>query len=210
MEAFVSLLQEQWQQQSMLEVVAVIFSLLYPLLAARQNILCWPCALISTGLYVHLFWEVSLPFQSLLNGYYLLMAVYGWIKWRKGADEDALSVTQWPIWYHVIAIPVLLITSFAISHLVSFSWLSSDLYLDALVTVFSVYTTYLMANKILENWLFWIVINSFAAYLYFNNSLMLTGVMFIWYVGMAIYGYKVWLNDYRDSESALVEQKLST
>ncbi len=210
MEAFVSLLQEQWQQQPLLEVVAVIFSLLYPLLAARQNTLCWPCALISTALYVYLFWEVSLPFQSILNGYYLLMAVYGWVKWRNGADEDILPVTQWPIWYHVIAIPVLVVFSFALSHLVSFSWLSSDLYLDALVTVFSVYTTYLMVNKILENWLFWIVINSFAAYLYFNNSLMLTGVMFIWYVGMAIYGYKFWLNDYKDSESALVEQKLST
>lgn len=197
MEVFFSSLQEQIQQQSVLEVVAVLFSLLYPLLAARQNILCWPCALISTALYVHLFWEVSLPFQSILNGYYLLMAVYGWIKWRKNADEKALPVTQWPIIYHVVAIPVLLILSFAISHLVSFSWLSSDLYLDALVTVFSVYTTYLMANKILENWLFWIVINSFAAYLYFNNNLALTGLMFIWYVVMAVYGYKVWRDDFK-------------
>ncbi|GAC14058.1 nicotinamide riboside transporter PnuC [Aliiglaciecola lipolytica] len=194
---------EQALQSSWLEVVAVLFSLLYPWLAARQNILCWPAALVSTGLYTVIFWEVSLPFNSFLNFYYLMMAVYGWIKWHKGSDDKELEVTVVPLIFHVFAISALIISGIALPHLVTLSWQGSDLYLDALVTVFSVYTTYLMANKVLENWLFWIVINSFAAYLYFSNGLFLTGVMFLWYFGLAIYGYLKWYKDYTNSQSKI-------
>ncbi|MEP4891119.1 MAG: nicotinamide riboside transporter PnuC [Aliiglaciecola sp.] len=187
---------EQFQQQSMLEVVAVIFSLLYPWLAARQNILCWPAALISTTLYVYIFWEVSLPFNSVLNLYYLMMAIYGWLKWQKNAQDKALEVSVVPLFVHLWIVSLLVMVGVALPHLVTLSWQGADLYLDALVTVFSVYATYLMANKVLENWLFWIVINSFAAYLYFINGLLLTGIMFIWYFGLAIYGYLKWRKDY--------------
>ena len=66
------------------------------------------------------------------------------------------------------------------------------LYLDAFITVFSVFTTVLVAHKVLENWLYWMVINSFAAYLYFAKDMHLTGILFIGYLGFAIYGYMSW------------------
>ncbi|GAA6185721.1 nicotinamide riboside transporter PnuC [Aliiglaciecola sp. 2_MG-2023] len=197
MEDLYVVLVEQVRQQSVLEVVAVTFSLLYPWLAARQNILCWPAALISTTLYVYIFWEVSLPFNSLLNMYYLVMAIYGWLRWQKTTQNDVLKVSVVPLVVHLWMVSLLVVMGLALPHLVTLSWQGSDLYLDAFVTVFSVYATYLMANKVLENWLFWIVINTFAAYLYFINGLLLTGVMFIWYFGLAIYGYIKWKKAYK-------------
>ncbi|GAB2709725.1 nicotinamide riboside transporter PnuC [Aliiglaciecola aliphaticivorans] len=196
MEDLYAVLLEQIKHQSVLEVAAVSFSLLYPWLAARQNILCWPAALISTSLYIYIFWEVSLPFNSVLNLYYLIMAIYGWLKWQKKAEEKTLEVTVVPLFIHLWMVSLLVVLGLALPHLVTLSWQGGDLYLDAFVTVFSVYATYLMANKILENWLFWIVINSFAAYLYFINGLLLTGIMFIWYFGLALYGYFKWRKDY--------------
>ncbi|TRY29441.1 nicotinamide riboside transporter PnuC [Aliiglaciecola sp. M165] len=195
-EIFSSLL-AQWQQQSLLEIAAVLFSMLYPWLAARQNILCWPAALLSTSLYAYVFWESNLPFNSVLNVYYLVMAVYGWVRWSKDDSGKTLAVSTLPLIYHIVAVPVLLISGFTLSHLVTFSWAGTDLYLDAMVTVFSVYATFLMANKVLENWLFWIVINGFACYLYFTNGLFLTGVLFIGYFIFAFYGYCHWKRDYK-------------
>lgn len=205
MENIVNMFMEQWQQQSLLEIAAVVFSMLYPWLAARQNILCWPAALLSTSLYAYVFWESNLPFNSALNVYYLAMAVYGWVRWTKDASGHELHVSTSPLLYHIIAVPTLLICGFALSHLVTFSWEGTDLYLDAMVTVFSVYATYLMVNKILENWLFWIVINGFACYLYFSNGLLLTGILFIGYFFFALYGYCEWKRDY-DAHGAPEQQ----
>jgi nicotinamide mononucleotide transporter len=68
-------LSEQLAALSWLELIAVVLALAYVWLAARQNIWCWPCAFVSTGIYIWLFWQVSLPFHTLLNVYYLMMAV---------------------------------------------------------------------------------------------------------------------------------------
>jgi nicotinamide mononucleotide transporter len=176
---------------SWLEAIAVLLALAYIWLAARQNIWCWPCAFISTGIYIWLFWQVSLPFHTLLNTYYLIMAVYGWIKWQK-IDQTSLKVIVWPPTKHLIWIVGLLFISFIMGTLGS-SLLDADfIYLDAFVTVFSIFTTILVAHKVLQNWLYWIVINCFASYLYFSKDLVLTGCLFIVYVVFAFYGYQRW------------------
>ena len=190
MEAQLSALSVQLAAQSWAELVAVILALAYVYLAARQNIWCWPCALISTGIYTWLFWEVSLPFHSGLNAYYLLMAVYGWLQWRKSDHEQGVS--SWPLVRHLTWIAILSLFSVVLSRFASMVLDAEYLYLDAFITVFSVFTTVLVANKILENWLYWMVINSFASYLYFAKDMHLTGLLFVCYLGFAIYGYVSW------------------
>ena len=65
-------------------------------------------------------------------------------------------------------------------------------YIDALTTGFAVMTTYLVAQKVLENWLYWVVIDFVSIYLYFQKGLMLTSGLFILYVFMALSGYFMW------------------
>tara|TARA_B110000902_G_scaffold117401_1_gene137695 strand:+ start:1406 stop:2011 length:606 start_codon:yes stop_codon:yes gene_type:complete len=174
-----------------LEGLAVALALAYVWLAARQNIWCWPCALVSTGIYTWLFWSVSLPFHTGLNFYYLIMAVYGLLKWR-GNHADTVFVKSWPIYRHVICITGMIIGALLLSHFASTVLDANYIHLDAFITVFSVFTTVLMAHKVRENWLYWIIINLFAAYLYFANDLALTGVLFLCYTGFAVYGFIQW------------------
>ena len=191
MSEFLSSLTEQWAAQSMLEWVAVITAIGYVWLAARQSIWCWPCALVSTGIYTWLFWEVSLPFHTFLNAYYLLMAVYGWKKW-KGTDDNELDVVSWPLVKHTKWISLVFVLAWGVSALAATQLDPTYLYLDAFITVFSLFTTVLVAHKVLENWLYWIVINLFASYLYFAKGLLPTGCLFLLYTGFAIYGYVSW------------------
>ena len=184
----------QVYQQSVAEVIAVILAVAYVWLAAKQSIWCWPCALISTAIYIWIFWEVSLPFNSLLNSYYLVMAVYGWIKWRQIEQSSKMEIVSKSVTFHIVAIVLLFAAGTLIAKIVSFSFQGIYLYLDAIITVFSVFTTLLVAHKVLENWIYWIFINSFAAYLYLANNLILTGILFIAYVGFAFYGYFSWRN----------------
>jgi nicotinamide mononucleotide transporter len=191
MDTLLSTLANQFAAQSWAELIAVILALAYVWLAARQKIWCWPAALISTGIYTWLFWEVSLPFHTGLNAYYLLMAIYGWQQWRKQQGEE-VGVQSWPIRRHMICITCLTLLSLVLSQFASMVLDADYLYLDAFITVFSVFTTVLVAHKVLENWLYWMVINSFAAYLYFAKDMHLTGILFIGYLGFAIYGYMSW------------------
>lgn len=184
----------QLAAQSALEWLAVLLALGYVWLAARQSIWCWPCALVSTGIYSWLFWRVSLPFHTVLNGYYLLMAVYGWVCWRRQGD-DRLPVRQLALRSHLLLIPALLLVAVGLATLAR-QWFSSDyVYLDAIITVFSLFTTVLVARKVLENWLYWLAINSWSAYLYFATGLYPTAVLFVCYLGFAVYGYWQWRRD---------------
>jgi nicotinamide mononucleotide transporter len=181
----------QLSTQSWLEAVAVILALFYVWLAAEQSIWCWPCALVSTALYSYVFWEVTLPFHALLNAYYLLMAIYGWQQWQKNSGKD-VSIQSWPIKHHVWSIFLLTVLSLIISAVGSSIFDTEYLYLDAFITVFSVFTTVLVARKVRENWLYWIVIDAVAVYLYLAKGLVLTGLLFVIYSLFAIYGYMQW------------------
>ncbi len=190
----------QLAQQSGLEYLAVILALGYVWLAAKQSIWCWPCALLSTAIYTYLFWEVSLPFHTGLNAYYMAMAVYGWVQWNKPLNAT-LEVKVWPVSRHLLGISVLTLVSLGLAVLAEHVLNAEHVYLDAFITVFSIFTTVLVAHKVRENWLYWMVINSFAAYLYFVMGLYPTSLLFVLYLGFAIYGYISWGKPQRSLDS---------
>jgi nicotinamide mononucleotide transporter len=198
-------LQAQLNQQSYLEIVAVILALVYVYLAARQNIWCWPCALLSTAIYTYLFWEVTLPFHVLLNVYYMLMAIYGWRQWQ-GESSQKLQVKSWPAQRHLLWISLLVIGSLVLSAGASSVFDEQYLYLDAFITVFSVFTTVLVAHKVRENWLYWIVIDLVSAYLFFAKGLALTGLLFMLYTFFAFYGYLQWGKNRSNGSLSMAER----
>ena len=179
--------------QSGWEWLAAGLGIAYVILAARESIWCWPAAFISTLIYTVLFLEGQLPMQALLNFYYLAMAVYGFIVWqKKDADNNHLQIHSKSISFHLGFIGVGLLLTVAIGYFLSTSPDNRLPYLDAFVTVFSIMTTVLMARKVLENWLYWIVIDSFAIALYWQTGFYVTIIMFMVYLVLAIYGYKNW------------------
>lgn len=89
---------------TMLETVAVVLAVAYLLLAARENIWCWACAFVSTAIYIGLFYSVALLSESLLNVFYLVMAVYGWWQWRGGGAGVNREIHCWPWRRHVLVI----------------------------------------------------------------------------------------------------------
>lgn len=179
--------------QSGWEWLAASLGILYVILAAKESIWCWPAALASTVIYTVLFWEGQLPMQALLNFYYMAMAVYGFILWRKnGQEENTVAISRRPLKFHVIYILSGLVASGLIGYYLA-SFPETRLpYLDALVMVFSVMTTVLMARKVIENWLYWIVIDSFAIALYWQTGFYVTIIMFGVYLVLAVYGYVNW------------------
>ena len=183
-----------------LEIFAVIFALLYLFLAMKQNIACWYAAFISTLIYIIIYWDVSLYMESLLNFYYLLMAIYGLINWNKKSQIDKNYVISWSYQNHIVVILLILI----LTVISGFSLQKTDAvypYLDSFTTWASVITTFMVAQKILSNWIFWIIINSVAIFLNFDRELYLTVILLMTYQVMSIYGYYQWRKSYYEYKS---------
>jgi len=175
------------------ELAAVILAVAYLLLAMKQSQWCWPAAFISTAIYTVLFWESALLMESVLNAYYLLMAVYGWWAWHQKSDvSQERQIVSWQLSTHIKVIMALSLVSTAVGFLMATYTHADYAYLDAATTVFAIFTTWMVTQKVLENWLYWLVIDGVSVYLYIAKSFNLTALLFIFYCIMVLVGYAAW------------------
>jgi nicotinamide mononucleotide transporter len=184
------------QAMSYWDVIAVVLGIAYIVLAMRQNSLCWYAAFGSTGIYTWLFFDVSLLMESALSFYYLIMAVYGWYVWNKTPNasntSNTLPVTTWNVKQHTLTILGVFALTFISGYLLSNHTGAVMPYLDSFTTWGAVITTYMVAKKVLENWIYWIVINTLAIYLYVDRELYLTSALMASYVVLSVVGFNAW------------------
>ncbi len=181
------------------EISAAILSIFYILLAIKQNIWCWVAAFFSTLIYSILFFDATLLMSSFLNAYYLIMAIYGWYSWKftKNSNDNELKISVLSLNTHTKIILTLAIISFIVGYYMKNYTIASFAYLDAAITIFSLAATFMMTKKILHNWIYWIIIDSFAIYLYFQKEFYITSILFFIYTILAIIAYLQWKKEYQ-------------
>ena len=195
---FLNTAQQQLLATSAWELLAVLLAIAYLLLALREYSLCWYCALASTAIFTGLFWDVSLLMESALNVYYMVMAVYGWWQWRgnKGtltnSGKSAIEISTWPLRNHLLAWGAIAGLTVVSGSLLANNTTAALPYLDSFTTWGSVLTTWMVTRKILENWLYWIVIDAVSIFLYIDRGLYLTSLLFVAYVIIVVFGYLSW------------------
>ena len=174
----------------MLEVAAVIFTLLSVWLIRKQNIWCWITGMIGTVCYYFIFKEDHAWGNMMLQFVFLIQSVYGWITWGR---NDELSVRQSSP--KTIAFEVLI--GLAISALIY----GISVYvkvplttLDILTTGLSIVGMFLIATKMLEAWLFWGVINILYIILFLTTGHILSTLLYVVFFINSYLGYKEWKN----------------
>ncbi|MFW5700238.1 MAG: nicotinamide riboside transporter PnuC [Cyclobacteriaceae bacterium] len=200
-EELLELLKYAIAQFTIIEAVAVFFGVLYIFLAARENIWCWGAALVSVLLYIYICIKAQLYAETGLQIFYLVMAVYGYFQWRKGGsnrkEKNELPITTWPLKIHAVVIISGAILVFGLGYFLV-NYTNAQLpFLDSFTTIFSMITTYMVTRKKLENWLYWIIIDGAAVYLYIQRDLFITALLFLFYTIIVIFGYFQWLKIYR-------------
>jgi nicotinamide mononucleotide transporter len=190
---------EYYANIQFLEFLAVITALAYVVFASQGSLWCWPAAMISTLLYTYIFYDVYLWSDSALQVYYFAMAIYGWWNWSRhiyGEESQEIEIVEYDLYYHLVAITALSVISLIVGYFMANYTPSHFPYLDAATTVFAIFATYLVAKRVLENWLYWIVIDLVSIYLYQAKSLAPTAVLFGLYVILASYAYFQWRKMY--------------
>lgn len=188
-----------FEEISLLEWFAFITSLLYTWLAAKENIWCWLFGGLGAGATLILCLQGLLYSEVMLQIYYIVMAVYGWLQWSKSDENLKKPVLRMSYALHL---KILILGGIGLFALGAFwkLWGAALPYLDATTTSFSILATWLIARKYLENWIYFIVIDAISIYLYSSRGLLLLSFLFVIYTFLATYGYFQWKNIWRKQD----------
>lgn len=182
--------------ENWVEIAGAVLSLLYLYLSIREKSALWIFGFISSVLYIFVFFESKLYADMSLNFYYLGVSIYGWINWHRkiGQFKDSgLHITRISgkeqILSYLFGTIFVYLAYYLVLELLTDSTIPVA---DSVVGALSVIATWMLARKKIENWLVWIVVDAFAAGLYFYKGLYPTTILFIIYTIMAVVGYYQW------------------
>lgn len=186
------LLVQQIHQTSVLEWIAVVFGVSQVLLARKNNIWLYPTGIISVICSAILFFQSRLYAETLLQGYYLVMSIYGWANWNNksasGASQITLSIKQekWITWS-------IALLGWGLLYVVLDKFTDSDApILDAFVSSTAWAGMWLLAKRKLENWIWLNVSNLVAIPLLLYKELLMVAILTLILFVVAIFGYLDW------------------
>jgi nicotinamide mononucleotide transporter len=186
----------EWVTANLTETTGTILGLIYIGLSIKQKILTWPVGLLSSVFYIVIFFNSKLYAAMGLQVYYALISIYGWYYWKKGQKEESNSNeifvkrTQASLWIKILTVEVVL---FIVLYFLLMNLTDSDVPVwDALTTSTSIIATWMLARKLLENWLIWIFTDFVCVFLYLQKGLLPTTFLFTVYTIMAFAGYFEW------------------
>jgi len=177
-----------------IEIVGAILSLIYIYLSIKAKVSLWFFGIISSVFYIVVFFDSKLYADLSLNLYYVVVSIYGWINWHSTENSDTISLRIAPFSRKLALKLVIATLGIYIIYCLVLSKLTDSTVpkIDALVGALSIVGTWMLARKLIENWIVWIVADGLCVGLYFYKGLYPTAILFIIYTLMAAVGYWEW------------------
>ena len=177
-----------------LEIIAVVFGILGVWFSKKNNILVYPTGMISTSIFTYLLFKWSLLGDMMINAYYFMMSIYGWYIWTRKVNNIVTPISKVSSPEKITS---LIIFFFSLSFVYGVynyfdKWGSYTSYIDNFTTAIFFVAMWLMANRKIENWIFWIIGNIISIPLYFYKGLTFTSIQYIIFTVIAISGYYTW------------------
>jgi nicotinamide mononucleotide transporter len=186
---------------SWLEYIAVITGIASVWFSKKEQVWVYPIGLINTFIYIYLSAKASLFGESIVNGYYTVMGVYGWWSWTQ--KDAATKAKMLNIAYssgrdrlfQFLFFIFLFITFFlTLSYLKHHFYPGSIPWADSLATASAFTGMWLMTRKKVESWYWWIITNIISVPLYIYKGYSLTGIYYFILLILAIEGLREWSN----------------
>jgi nicotinamide mononucleotide transporter len=190
-----------WIIDNWIEIVAVATGLAYIILSVKQNIWCWLFGIISSFLYLYVFFNSKIYADMSLQAYYVIMGVYGWVHWARldsGSKEKKeltvlrLTAKEWLILSGITFVLFILIAQFLI-----YFTDSPVPWVDSFTTSLSFTATWMLTRKIIEHWIIWIVVDAVSIGLYFYRGLYPSIILFAVLTILAVAGYIEWNKEWK-------------
>lgn len=183
---------------SWIELAATIFGLICVWLTIRQNIWCWPVGLVQVGLYVYVFYHAKLYSDMILHVIYVVMQIYGWVHWlRGGPKNDTLPISRLRTNGTVACLLIGMVGTTAVGWGMGRYTDAALPYWDAAIMLLSLIAQFLLARKVLENWIIWISVDVLAIGVYAVKQLYVTTGLYSVFLVLAMTGWFAWRRSYQ-------------
>ncbi len=178
--------------EQLLEYFGAFSGLLYLFLEIRQHRAMWIVGILTSLFYIFVFFFSKIYADMGLNVYYVAISIYGFRQWTQGKkQEEILYRTLTP---RLLAGVLLAIAAlFALLYNILYRLTDSPIPVgDAFTTAVGIVATWMVARRIIEHWIFWIVANGVSVWLYYQRGLYPTLFLYTCYTILAAVGWYAW------------------
>ncbi|GGE95334.1 nicotinamide mononucleotide transporter [Chishuiella changwenlii] len=206
-----------------LEIIATLFGIISVYFTYKRNIWVYPTTVISTFIFIYLFFSWGLYGETIINFYYTVMAIYGWILWQKNLEEDHIHVDVfWANKKEYFLASILFIASFLFILSIyyfrpviqnGFDWsyinqckfhYSPIDFIDATVTATFLIGMWMMARRKIENWIFWIVGDIIMIPLMIYKGAVITSSQYAVLLVLSVIGLIDWIKVYKSTRQEII------
>lgn len=207
-----------WISNNLIEIFGAVTGIVYVFLEIQQTIWLWPVGIITSAVYIWVFFTTKIYADMSLQGYYLVISIFGWYWWtrgmngRKGEEEKGrskrsedsasaergegenieLQVTRLTLRTGVI-LALVFVLLYVIMWLILTRLTDSPVPVrDSFITSLSIIATWMLARKIYDHWFLWIVVNFTSAVLFLTRGLYPTVILYVVYGIMSFAGLVAW------------------
>ncbi len=183
------------------QITGVVFGLIYLYLEYKANIWMWAAGILMTVFYIVIFYESSLYASMGIYVFFLLASIYGWLSWmikhRKAKEDnkDSAPIERMPIRKIILVVGGVLLVSVVLVYILStYTDNKTEIIIgDSLSTSLNIIALAMAAQKWAEQWLLLIPANIISAALLFIQDDPISGILFIVYFVVSIFGYRNWV-----------------
>ncbi len=181
---------------SIYQWLTTAFSLVYIFFAVRNKKICFLFGFIASVIWAYEdFAYLNLKFDGLLQVFYAFVSLAGILSWSR-FDQDNKKVRLLPRSAHGLIIIGGTILGLSLGYVAQIYWNTNLPYLDSLTTGFSIFATFLLVGRYLENWLYWIVIDLTYMYIFWKAGGFLFVFIMAIFTVMAVQGYISWKKEW--------------
>ena len=186
-----------------IEIIGIVLSLIYLYFEIKAKVLMWFFGIVSSAIMGIVFFQSGFYADMGLMLYYVIISIYGWIHWKKGSNEKQLSIIHITKKQALAAVLLLgvgyLVLLQILLHIPGIIGLKDSTfpYVDALTVAASMVATWMLSQKILEQWHIWIVVNIISTIMFAMKGLNYTTVLYLIYTIGSFFGYISWMKSYR-------------
>ena len=181
---------------SWLELIAAGLGIVAVWLTVRQNPWCWPIGLVMVLLYAWLFFDWRLYSNLLLQLLFAGLQLYGWWQWTRGGERhDGRQVSRLAAAGLAAGLSAGAGGALLLGYLMATYTDASSPWLDATLTAFSLVAQLWMAQKRLQCWALWIVVDLCYVAFFLHSALYLTAGLYAAFTALAVSGWLSWRRD---------------
>lgn len=178
---------------SWLEIIALLFYLLSVVFTTMKSVWTWPAGIIGVIAYMLFFIDVKFYADAGLQVIYFVQCIYGWLFWQRNIKKyDEFRIRRLSAKNSILTLSFIGLVTALLSYFLQKYTDDKLPFWDSFASVLSLVANWLLARKIFENWILWIISDLLYIGIFYQQGYFISFLFYIIFLALSINGYFAW------------------